>query len=483
MSTPTAVGNGRVVAVSLVAALGGFLFGFDSSVINGAVPGIQAQYSLTPTQTGFVVSVALLGCAVGAWYAGRLADRIGRIRVMTIAAMVFIVSAVGSAFPGGAYGLMFWRFVGGLAIGTASVIAPAYIAEVAPAHLRGRLGSLQQLAIVTGIFLALLSDYAIATAAGSASNDWLLGIEAWRWMFLVEAIPAVVYGLAARTIPESPRYLIGKGRVDEARVVMASVGQDSSDAKIDSVRASLAGERAQKVRDLRGPRFGLMPVVWVAIILSVLQQFVGINVIFYYSSTLWQAVGFTEDNSLQISVISGGINIIATVVAILCIDRFGRRPLLMLGSAGMSISLVILAYLFGTAPIVEVAASATCEAPCMQPSLTGSTGDIALVAANTFVFFFGFSWGPVVWVLLGEMFPNRIRAIALSVAAAAQWLANFVVSTTFPPMAARSLGLAYGFYATFAIISFFFVWRVVHETRGQELESMDTAYAPQPAPA
>jgi SP family sugar:H+ symporter-like MFS transporter len=476
-SAPPA-GTGRVITVSVVAALGGFLFGFDSSVINGAVPGIQAQFGTTPAQTGFVVSVALLGCAVGAWFAGRLADRVGRIRVMTLAAIVFIVSAVGSAFPGNAYGLMFWRFVGGLAIGTASVIAPTYIAEVAPARLRGRLGSLQQLAIVTGIFLALLSDYLIASAAGGASQDWLLGIEAWRWMFLVEAIPAVVYGLMATTIPESPRFLVAQGRVDEAREVMASVGQDTSDEKIAEVRHSLEGERAQKVRDLRGPRFGLLPVVWVGITLSVLQQFVGINVIFYYSSTLWQAVGFTEDDSLKISVISGGINIGATIVAILCIDRFGRRPLLLLGSAGMSVSLLLLAYLFGTAPITEVAATSTCAAPCMQPTLSGGADDLALIAANTFVFFFGFSWGPVVWVLLGEMFPNRIRAIALSVAAAAQWLANFVVSTTFPPLAAHGLGLAYGIYAFFAVVSLVFVWRVVQETRGRELESMDSAYAP-----
>jgi len=476
-SAPAPAGTGRVITVSVVAALGGFLFGFDSSVINGAVPGIQATYSTTPAQTGFVVSVALLGCAVGAWYAGRLADRVGRIRVMTLAAIVFIVSAVGSAFPGNAYGLMFWRFVGGLAIGTASVIAPTYIAEVAPARLRGRLGSLQQLAIVTGIFLALLSDYLIASAAGGASQDWLLGIEAWRWMFLVEAIPAIVYGLMATTIPESPRFLVAQGRIDEARVVMESVGQDTSDEKIAEVQSSLAGERAQSVRDLRGPRFGLLPVVWVGICLSVLQQFVGINVIFYYSSTLWQAVGFTEDDSLKISVISGGINIGATIVAILCIDRFGRRPLLLLGSAGMSVSLLLLAYLFGTAPLTEVAATSTCAAPCLQPTLTGGADDLALIAANTFVFFFGFSWGPVVWVLLGEMFPNRIRAIALSVAAAAQWLANFAVSTTFPPLAAHGLGLAYGIYAFFAVVSLVFVWRVVQETRGRELESMDTAYA------
>jgi sugar porter (SP) family MFS transporter len=470
-------GSGRVVAVAAVAALGGFLFGFDSSVINAAVPGIVAQFGTSPGQTGFIVSIALIGCAVGAWYAGRVANRLGRPRTMQVAAIVFIVSAVGSAFPGGVPGLMLWRFVGGLAIGAASVIAPTYIAEVAPAHLRGRLGSLQQLAIVSGIFVALLSGWAIATAAGGASQDWLLGFEAWRWMFLVEVLPAIVYLLAARTIPESPRYLVAVGRTEEAREVMASIGQAVTDAELATMRTQLEGESAQTLSDLKGPRFGLLPVVWVAIILSALQQLVGINVIFYYSSMLWQAVGFTEDDSLKISVLSGGINIVATLIAIACIDRFGRRPLLLLGSAGMSASLILLAYLFGTAPVVEVAATATCEAPCLQPTLTGGAATLALVAANGFVVFFGFSWGPVVWVLLGEMFPNRIRAVALSVAAAAQWLANFLVSTTFPPLAATGLGLAYGIYAFFAVVSLVFVWRVVRETKGRSLESMDAEYA------
>ncbi|MEI6229346.1 MAG: sugar porter family MFS transporter [Actinomycetes bacterium] len=478
-ATPNTAGSGnrRVIMVASVAALGGFLFGFDSSVINGAIPGITAQYNTSPAVTGFTVSIALIGCAIGAWFAGRIADRIGRIKVMTLAAIVFIISAVGSAFPGGIYGLMFWRLVGGLAIGTASVIAPAYIAEIAPAHLRGRLGSLQQLAIVTGIFIALLTGYVIAHAAGSASQDWLFGIEAWRWMFLAEIIPALVYGFAARTIPESPRYLIEKGEIAQAQAVLASVGQDADDSSIAEIQATMAGERAQSVRDLRGPSFGLLPVVWVGIILSVLQQFVGINVIFYYSSVLWQSVGFGESDALKISVISGGINIVSTLVAISLIDRVGRKPLLLIGSLGMTIALTTMAFIFSTAPLSEVAATSTCAAPCMQPVLAGGTATTALIAANGFVFFFGFSWGPVVWVLLGEMFPNRVRAIALSVAAAAQWMANFVVSTSFPPLAAKGLGFAYGFYAFFAAVSLFFVWKYVKETRGQTLESMDTAYA------
>lgn len=479
MASPAAPAklNGRVVAVSSVAALGGFLFGFDSSVINAAVPGIQDQYGTNPAQTGFVVSIALIGCAIGAWFAGRVANRLGRPRTMQVAAIAFIVSAIGSAFPGNVWGLMGWRLVGGLAIGAASVIAPAYIAEIAPPALRGRLGSLQQLAIVVGIFMALLSGWAIATAAGGASQDWLLGIEAWRWMFLVEVIPAIVYFFAARTIPESPRYLVALDRVDEARAVLASVGQELGDDELAEMRAQMEGEDSQRVRDLRGPKFGLLPVVWVGITLSVLQQLVGINVIFYYSSMLWQAVGFGEEDSLTISVISGAINIVATLIAIALIDRVGRKPLLLVGSAGMSVSLIVMAFIFSTAPIVEVAATDTCAAPCMQPSLTGTPATLALLAANGFVLFFGFSWGPVVWVLLGEMFPNRIRAIALSVAAAAQWAANFLVSTSFPPLAAKGLGLAYGIYAFFAVVSLVFVWKVVQETRGRRLEDMDKAYA------
>jgi SP family sugar:H+ symporter-like MFS transporter len=223
----------------------------------------------------------------------------------------------------------------------------------------------------------------------------------------------------------------------------------------------VARERRPRLRDLRGGAFGLLPIVWVGIGLSILQQFVGINVIFYYSTVLWSAVGFSEQSSLAITVITSVVNIATTFVAIALVDRVGRRPLLLVGSLGMSITLAALAVLFGTAPLING-----------QPTLHGAAGPIALLAANLFVVFFGFSWGPVVWVLLGEMFPNRIRAIALSVAAAAQWLANFVISTTFPSLQQAGLGLAYGIYATFAVISVFFVLRFVRETRGTVLEAM-----------
>jgi SP family sugar:H+ symporter-like MFS transporter len=276
-------------------------------------------------------------------------------------------------------------------------------------------------------------------------------------------IPSVIYLVGALRIPESPRYLVAIGKIEESRdVLRAYIGGLNVDAKIDEIRRSLRSERKPRFSDILGGRVGFLPIVWIGIGLSVFQQFVGINVIFYYSSVLWQAVGFTEKQSLIITVITGATNIVTTLVAIATIDRFGRKPLLLIGSAGMFITLGTMAFLFGTAHLDAAG----------KPQLQGIAGPTALVAANVYVFFFGLSWGPVVWVLLGEMFPNRIRAAALGLAAAMQWIANFVVSTTFPTLKNLGLGYAYGLYALAAVLSFLFVLRFIRETRGRELESM-----------
>ena len=458
--------HGTVIRLSLTAALGGFLFGYDSSVINGAVAAITAHFSASAAVLGFTVSSALLGAAAGALGAGRVADRYGRLPAMRVAAVLFLIGAVGSGLAGSLVILVVFRVIGGVAVGIASVIAPTYIAEIAPARIRGRLGSLQQLAIVTGIFLALLVDYALATAAGGAQSNLALGLPAWRWMFMAMVVPALLYGGLAFTIPESPRYLVAKRRLDEAGSVLRRVlGNIDLDAKVEQIKETLKREGRPSMRDLRGPRFGLLPIVWVGIGLSVFQQFVGINVIFYYSSVLWQAAGFTESNSLLISVITGVVNIVTTLVAIAYIDRYGRKPLLIIGSIGMAVTLGALAVVFGTAAL-----KAGPMGP--MPVLTGAAKPIALIAANVFVFAFGMSWGPVVWVLLGESFPNKIRAAALSLAAGAQWVANWVVSTTFPPLKDAGLGLAYGIYTTFAVLSLLFVLKFVRETKGVELEEM-----------
>lgn len=466
---PTAKIPKRVIWLALAGAVGGFLFGFDSSVVNGAVDAMKDEFALSEAVTGFAVAVALLGCAAGAYMAGKVADRYGRIPAMKLGALLFLVSAVGTGFAFSVWDLIFWRLVGGLGIGLASVIAPAYISEISPRHVRGRLASLQQLAITTGIFAALLSDALFATSAGGADQPFWLGIEAWRWMFLGAALPAVVYGWISYTLPESPRFLVIQGKEAEARKVFDSIApSEDTDRHLREIREAIEEDQlAGKKGSLRGKTFGLQAVVWIGITLSVLQQFVGINVIFYYSTTLWKAVGFQEKDSLTISVATSITNILVTLVAIALVDRIGRRPILLAGSIGMALSLGAMAVAFASA-----------RGTGSEISLPGAWGPVALVAANVFVISFGASWGPLVWVLLGEIFPSRIRARALGLAAAAQWIANFAITLSFPVMAAGSLPLTYAMYALFAAASFFFVMYKVPETNGMSLEQAETLFVP-----
>lgn len=457
-----------VVRIAAVAALGGFLFGYDSAVINGANAAIEAEFNADAASLGFAVASALLGAAAGALIAGRIADHIGRLMVMRIAAILFFIAALGTGFAWDLWVLVLFRIVGGLGVGIASVIAPAYIAEIAPARLRGRLGSLQQLAIVTGIFISLLVDFIFASIAGGSGEVLWFGLEAWQWMFLAMIVPAVIYGLLALTIPESPRYLIAKHRVPEAKEILTGLlGPKNIDAKITKIRESMEREQEPSWQDLKVPATGkIATIVWVGLALSVFQQFVGINVIFYYSNILWEAVGFTEDQSFVITVISATINILTTLIAIATIDRIGRKPLLIIGSVGMTITLATMSLIFGTATVVD-------GTPDLSTAiLGGASANVALVAANLFVVAFGMSWGPVVWVLLGEMFPNRMRAMALSLAAGAQWVANWVITVSFPTLKDIGLGLAYGLYAGFALLSFFFVLKMIEETKGKQLEDM-----------
>ena len=454
--------SGRVVRIASVAALGGLLFGYDSAVINGAVAAVQDHFKIGNFTVGVAVAAALLGAAAGAMIAGRLADKIGRLSVMKIAALLFLISAFGTGLAPNVWIFGIFRVIGGIGVGVASVIAPAYIAETSPPRIRGRLGSLQQLAIVSGIFISLAIDAGLAHMAGGSREDLWLGLEAWRWMFFIMAVPAIVYGALAFTIPESPRYLVATYRIPEARKVLTMLlGEKNLDITISRIQESLKSETPPSWRDLRKPTGGLYGIVWVGVGLSVFQQFVGINVIFYYSNVLWEAAGLDESQAFIITVITSVTNIVTTLIAIALIDKIGRKPLLLIGSTGMAITLGAMAVIFGTAPVVNGA-----------PHPEGAALTIALIAANLFVVAFGMSWGPVVWVLLGEMFPNRIRGAALGLAAAAQWIANCLITASFPALGNFSLGVAYGFYAICAALSFVFVWRWVQETKGKHLEDM-----------
>ncbi|TVU75587.1 MULTISPECIES: sugar porter family MFS transporter [Pseudoalteromonas] len=453
-----------VIFISAVAAIGGFLFGFDSGVINGTVSALGKAFNSSSVATGFNVASVLLGCALGALAAGPLADKFGRRAIMIITAIIFAISAFGSGISESSAEFIFYRLFGGLGIGAASVLAPAYIAEVAPPALRGRLATLQQLAIVLGLFAAFLSNYLIADAAGSAQNILMLDTAAWRWMFWAELVPAILFLVGVLFIPESPRYLVAQGKVDDAKAVFSKISDDNADKQISDVKRSLHSDTKPSIRDLFIDNSKKVhPIVWVGVALSVFQQFVGINVVFYYGSELWQAAGFDESQSLFINVLAGTTNIVSTFIAIALVDKIGRKPLLLVGSIGMFISLSALTYIFGSAGLDEAG----------KLALSDNMGTFALIMANLFVVFFGLSWGPVVWVLLGEMFNNRIRGAALAVAASAQWIANFAITMTFPVMLANiGLAGAYGFYALSALISIFFVVKYIKETRGKTLESM-----------
>ncbi|MFE7314907.1 sugar porter family MFS transporter [Streptomyces sp. NPDC057555] len=451
---------GHVIFITAAAAMGGFLFGYDSSVINGAVEAIRSRYDVGSAVLAQVIAIALIGCAVGAATAGRIADRIGRIRVMQIAAVLFTISAVGSALPFALWDLAMWRVLGGIAIGMASVIGPAYIAEVSPPAYRGRLGSFQQAAIVVGIAVSQLVNWGILNLAHGQQRGKIGGLEAWQWMLGVMVIPAVLYGLLSLAIPESPRFLISVGKTARAKEVLGEVEGHAVnlDARVAEIQDAMRREHKSTFKDLLGGRKGFLPIVWVGIGLSVFQQLVGINVAFYYSSTLWQSVGINPESSFFYSFTTSIINIIGTVIAMIFVDRIGRRPLALIGSAGMAVALALEAWAFS-------AKTGAGTLPALQ-------GTVALIAAHGFVLFFALSWGVVVWVFLGEMFPNKIRAAALGVAASAQWIANWAITASFPSLSDWNLSGTYVIYTFFALLSIPFVLKFVKETKGKALEEM-----------
>ena len=453
-----------ISAIVAVATIGGLLFGYDSGAVNGTQEGLTRAFDLSTGGLGFTVGSLLIGCAVGAFFAGRLADVMGRRSVMIVAALLFVIGAVVQGITDSHTLFVIARFAGGMAVGAASVLSPLYISEVAPANIRGRLATVQQVMIITGLTAAFVVNYFLAQAAGSSLGE-VGGIPAWRWMYLAQAVPALVFLVALFFIPESPRYLVGRKREEEAIGVLARLfgGRPEAERRVGEIRKTFAEDHRPSFRDVAAPGTIFRPIVWAGIMLATFQQFVGINIIFYYGETLWKLAGISEEVALERNIISGVVSIAAVFAALFLIDRVGRKPLLLIGSAGMAVTLGAMAWAFSGA-----ASDATGNL-----ALGPTEGFVALIAANLYVVFFNFSWGPVMWVMLGEMFPNQMRGSALAVAGLAQWGANYLVVQSFPGMA-DGLGLAgtYLLYTVAAVISIFRVQKFITETKGKELEEM-----------
>jgi len=345
---------GFIGAIVAVATIGGFLFGYDSGAVNGTQDGLTQAFHLVPGSwspsngLGFTVASLLIGCFIGAFFAGRLADVIGRRNTMMLAAALFLAGALVQGAAPTQIVFVIARICGGMAVGAASVLSPAYISEVAPAEIRGRLTTVQQIMIITGLTAAFVVNYFLAKGAGVSTAHFWGGVAAWRWMFLMQAIPAAIFLFALFLIPESPRYLVSKRRTDKAESVLTSLfGANVARTKLEEIRATFSEDHRPRLSDIKGRGLlGIRPVVWAGIMLAAFQQFVGINVIFYYGATLWQLAGFSESQSLAINIVSGAVSIAACFVTIAVIDKIGRKPLLLVGSAGMAVTLFAMTYAF-----------------------------------------------------------------------------------------------------------------------------------------
>ncbi len=450
-----------VVAITLVATLGGLLFGYDTAVISGAEQSVQA-YLIEPQGLsswihGVTTSSALIGCIIGGLLSGVLASRFGRKHSLQFAAVLFFISALGSGFPETFFfpkddptiGLLimfnFYRIIGGIGVGLASALSPMYIGEIAPANIRGKLVSLNQFAIIFGMLVVYFVNWGIAHGQ---TEEWLNQVG-WRRMFLSETIPAGLFGLLLFLVPETPRYLALKGDNDKALDVLTKINGTQKAKEI-------LGEIRQTVEHHSGKLFSFgKTVIVVGIVLSLFQQFVGINVALYYAPRIFESMGAGKDASMMQTVIMGLVNVIFTVIAIFTVDKWGRKPLLIVGSAGMAVGMFSIAGL----AYFEIIGIST------------------LIFIVIYTASFMMSWGPIIWVLISEIFPNKIRGKAVALAVAAQWTANYLVSSTYPGMMEFSSAMTYSVYGIMSVLSLLFVWKFVPETKGRTLEDMEEIWA------
>ncbi|PRY13869.1 SP family xylose:H+ symportor-like MFS transporter [Pontibacter ummariensis] len=446
-----------IAGITLIATLGGLLFGYDTAVISGAERSVQLylvdSLGLSTWVHGATISSALIGCIIGGAISGAIASGIGRKKALIIAALLFFISALGSGYPeflffnvgeptmGLLYMFNFYRIIGGIGVGLASAVVPVYIGEISPANMRGRLVSLNQFAIIFGMLVVYFVNWGIASGQ---PVEWINEVG-WRRMFISEAIPAGLFGFLLFFVPETPRYLSMVDKDQEALKILTKVNGPESARKI-------LADIKNTVEHHSGKLFSYGKVVIViGILLSVFQQFVGINVALYYAPRIFESMGAGKDASLLQTVVMGIVNVIFTVVAIMTVDRWGRKPLLMVGSIGMAFGMFAIAGL----------------------SYFEIIGIGTLVFIIIYTASFMMSWGPIAWVLISEIFPNKIRGKAVAVAVAAQWAANFFISATYPSMMEFSGAFTYGFYGVMSVLSFLFVWKMIPETKGRSLEDME----------
>lgn len=436
--------NRRTVFFStVVAALGGFLFGFDTAVISGTTENLESVFALNEFWLGFTVASALIGTIVGAFGAGVPADRYGRNRVLIVLAIFYFVSALGSAMAEQWVAFLLYRFLGGVAVGGSSVVAPMYIAEIAPARLRGRLVAVSQLNVVTGILLAYVSNYAVAQIFAEAI--------AWRWMFAVEAVPAALFFALLFFIPQSPRWLVKQGRSGEARAVLERLGKDEPDRELEEIVASLKTEVGQAGSKLFQKRYA-RPIL-LAGAFAMFNQLTGINALIYYTPRIFGMAGAAADHALLQSVAVGGTNLLFTILAFFIIDRFGRRPLMITGSIGTAVCLALVAWAFFVGG--------------------DGMGTPILIGLLGFIAFFALSQGAVIWVFLSEIFPNRVRSKGQSLGSFTHWFMAAAVSWTFPVVAEASGGFAFAFFSAMMVLQLVFAVRIMPETKGLSLEELE----------
>jgi len=454
---------GYVWTISLVAAMGGLLFGYDWVVIGGAKPFFEKFFDLSSGKlSGWANSCALLGCLLGSIISGSLTDKFGRKKLLILSAFIFAVSSVLTGWATTFNAFVAWRILGGVAIGMASNLSPMYIAEVSPAHMRGRLVAVNQLTIVIGILGAQLVNWWLAVklphggidaaAIETARQAWN-NTYGWRWMFTAVTVPSLLFFIGAMLVPESPRWLVKNGVSDEARRILARIGgQPYADAEVADIQKTIAAEETQRVRfsDLLEPR--LFKIVLVGCALAVLQQWSGINSIFNYAEEIYKSAGYGISDIMFNIVITGAINLVFTLVAIGMVDNLGRRKLMLIGCAGIGVSHVLL----GTAYAM------------------GMKGMAVLVFTLCSLGCYGLSLAPITWVLISEIFPNRIRGAAISVAVSALWIACFILTFAFPILK-DTVGMAGTFwlYAAICFVGFVFVWLKVPETKGKSLEQLE----------